>query len=74
MLKLVVPLSEEGWDEVKEEFILPETKTIQLEHSLISLSKWESKFHKPFLTKKEKTVEETIEYVKCMTLDRKSVV
>ena len=68
MLKLVVPLSEEGWDEVKEEFILPETKTIQLEHSLISLSKWESKFHKPFLTKKEKTVEETIEYVKCMTL------
>lgn len=68
MLKLVVPLSEEGWDEIKEEFILPETKTIQLEHSLVSLSKWESKFHKPFLTKKEKTAEETIEYIRCMTL------
>ena len=58
----------EFWDERKEEFRYTKEQTLQLEHSLVSLSKWESKFCKPFLSKQEKTLEETIYYVKCMTL------
>lgn len=42
--------------------------TIQLEHSLISLHKWESKWHKPFLGKEEKNLEQTIDYIRCMCL------
>jgi hypothetical protein len=41
---------------------------LQLEHSLISLTKWESKWHKPFLDKKDKTDEEIQDYIRCMTL------
>lgn len=56
------------WDEEKEEFINVKGQTLQLEHSLLSLSKWESKWCKPFITEKNKTFEETMDYVKCMTL------
>lgn len=41
---------------------------LQLEHSLVSVSKWEARWHKPFLSKQEKTDEEINDYVKCMTL------
>lgn len=68
MLQIVVPLSPEGWDEKKQEFIEPKTKVLQLEHSLISLSKWESKWCKPFLTNSDKSYEETLDYIKFMTL------
>lgn len=68
MLQITVPISPEMWDEKNEEFIEPKTASLQLEHSLVSISKWESKWHKPFLSKEPKTVEETIEYIKCMTL------
>lgn len=68
MLKLTVTLSPEGWDEEKQEFVEPRTQTLVLEHSLVSLSKWESKWKKPFLTEKEKTPEESLDYIKCMTL------
>lgn len=70
MLQLAVPLTQEGWDEEKQEFVPQKEQVLQLEHSLISLSKWESKWCKPFLTKQEKTVEETIDYIKCMTLTK----
>ena len=63
MLRLVVPLSPEGWDEAKQEFVEPETKVLELEHSLTSLSKWERKWRKAFLTKKEKSTEEVLDYV-----------
>lgn len=68
MLRLAIMVSGEQWDEIKEEFIPPKFQTIQLEHSLVSLSKWEAKWHKPFLSKTDKTPEETEDYVRCMTL------
>ncbi len=49
-------------------FIYTNEQTIQLEHSLVSLSKWESKWHKPYLSKQRKTAEESRDYVRCMTL------
>lgn len=69
MLRITVP-GIEKWDESKEVFVPATDQTLQLEHSLISLSKWESKWKKPFLTKNEKTYEETIDYIKCMTLNQ----
>lgn len=68
MLQLEIPISPEIWDEKNEEFIDPVIKVIQLEHSLVSVSKWESKWHKSFLANKDKTNEEILDYVKCMTL------
>lgn len=68
MLKLELK-SKETWDPVKTEFGRIEAQTLVLEHSLVSLSKWESKHHKPFLDKtEEKTKEEIIDYIKCMTI------
>lgn len=67
MLKITVPASE-FWDEVNESFIYKKEQALQLEHSLVSLSKWESKWNKAFLGKQEKTDEEVIDYVRCMTL------
>ena len=68
MLQLTIELSPEGWDEAKEEFVDGKSQTIQLEHSLVSLSKWESKWCKPFLSQSERTIEETIDYIRCMTI------
>lgn len=67
MLQITIPACE-FWDEQKEEFVQTKEQTLKLEHSLVSLSKWEAKWNKPFLANKEKTVEETIDYVKCMTI------
>ena len=68
MLQILVPICPEGWDEAKQEFVEPKTKELQLEHSLISISKWESKWHKAFLSKTDKTDDEIFDYIKCMTL------
>lgn len=70
MLTINIPITPEGWDEAKQEFVEPKTQTLQLEHSLVSLSKWESKWHKPFYSKKGMTDEETLDYIKCMTLTK----
>lgn len=67
MIRITIPESE-SWDEAKQEFIPVKEQTLQLEHSLVSLSKWESKWCKPFFSKQEKTYEETMDYIKCMTL------
>lgn len=68
MLQIMVALSPEGWDEKTEQFVDAKYQTLQLEHSLVSLSKWESKWCKAFLSKTRKTDEEVLDYVKCMTL------
>ena len=70
MLQLTIPLSPEGWDEVNEVFVEPKVTTIQLEHSLLSLSKWESKWCEPFLSKKNLTNEESLDYIRCMTVSK----
>ena len=70
MLRITVPIGPEEWDEKKEEFVEPNVVTLQLEHSLVSLSKWESKWCKPFLSSSEKTNEEILDYIKCMTINQ----
>lgn len=70
MLTIIIPISPEGWDDAKQEFVEPKSQAIQLEHSLLSLSKWESKWHKPFYSQKEMTNEETLDYIKCMTVTK----
>lgn len=67
MLQITIPALEQ-WDEKKEEFISAKGQTLQLEHSLVSLSKWESKWHKAFLKKEDFTSEETLDYIKHMTI------
>ena len=67
MLRLIIP-GLEYYDEVKNEFVYYDEQVLQLEHSLVSISKWESKWCKPFLDNKDKSVEEIIDYIKCMTI------
>lgn len=67
MLNITVPATE-LYDEQNNEFIITKEQPLQLEHSLVSLSKWEAKWHKAFLTKVEKTEEEMRDYIRCMTI------
>ena len=69
MLLIEVPKNE-IWDEGTKTFIYVEKQALKLEHSLVSIHKWESKYHKPFMTKNEKTKEEEIDYIRFMTLDK----
>lgn len=70
MLTITVPATGEKWDPQKQLFVtgLKKDYTFNVEHSLVSISKWEQKYHKPFLSDEEKTYEETCDYVKCMTI------
>lgn len=67
MLKIVIPATEQ-FDNATGTFLNTKEQTLQLEHSLVSLSKWESKWQKPFLSNEPKTLEESIDYIRCMTL------
>lgn len=67
MLEITIP-SREIYNEQTNEFVEIKEQTLRLEHSLISLSKWESKWCKVFMSKEEKSYEETVDYIKCMTL------
>lgn len=66
MLLLQIP-DRELWDPVKEKFISVKGATVELEHSLYAISKWESKWHIPFHDDRtKKTLEQNIDYIRCM--------
>lgn len=67
MLLLTIP-EREMFDEITSEFSITKKESFQIEHSLVSLSKWESKWCKPFLGKEDKTHEEITDYIRCMTI------
>ena len=67
MLTITIP-PQELFNDKTQEFVSTKGCTLQLEHSLVSLSKWESKWNKPFLSKEKKTIAETLDYIRCMTI------
>lgn len=67
MLVINVP-PKEMYNESTGEFIESKGQTLVLEHSLVSLSKWESKWCKPFMSNDERTDEELLDYIRCMTI------
>ena len=68
MLRITIG-DQEFWDEEKEEFLdIPGDIVLDLEHSLLSLSKWESKYLKAFLSRQKKSNEEIYEYIKFMVI------
>jgi len=68
MLKIEVP-KREIYDENTKEFSNVGGVELKLEHSLVSISKWEAKWHKPFLSTENKTTEELLDYIRCMSIN-----
>lgn len=67
MIRISVPKGE-YWDERRQVFVELDGRSILLEHSLVSLARWEAHWNKPFLSTEKKTRAETIDYIKCMTI------
>lgn len=69
MLQIVVP-EQEFYNEEDETFVKKPSVTLRLEHSLISIAKWEAKWEIPYLSTADKTTEQVIDYIRCMTVDK----
>lgn len=69
MLKLIVQM-DEVYNEELEEFVFLDTHVLELEHSLVSLSKWEQTYEKAFLSNEEKSIEETFGYIRAMAFPK----
>lgn len=69
MLKIHVP-PKEWYDEKRNEFISFDGADIELEHSLYSISEWESKWEKPFAKDSAMKRVEFLDYVRCMALNK----
>lgn len=72
MIEVTIP-EQTKFNEDTNEFIHIKETTLKLEHSLLSVKKWESKWHVPFLGKNEKTLDEYLSYISCMTLNREKI-
>ena len=70
MLIIHIEGRDDLWDDEKECFYSVRPVDLQLEHSLISISKWESKWHKSFIDSDNKTDEEALDYIRCMTITK----
>lgn len=68
-LSISIP-EKEFYDPVSSRFVTVKATKLELEHSLLSISKWEAKWHKPYLTKEQKTNAESVDYVKCMCTNK----
>ena len=67
MIQVTIP-GGEIFDSETNEFINFKTTTLSLEHSLLSISKWEAKHKKPFLKKADRSAEEILDYIACMSI------
>lgn len=67
-ITISIPEKNDLWDSEKQEFYTIKACELKLEHSLVSISKWEAKYHKPFISKETKTNEETLDYIRYMTI------
>jgi hypothetical protein len=65
--KIYIP-AQDLWDESRGEFISIREHKLTLEHSLVSLTKYESNWHTPFLSPEEKTQEQVMDYIRCMVM------
>lgn len=68
MLEIEV-VTDENFDETKNEFVVERSVKVRLEHSLVSVSKWEAIWETSFLNNKEMTQEQTVSYLKMMILN-----
>lgn len=69
MLRVTISPADDIWDEREQKFLSFKGADLELEHSLVAISKWEQKYHKAFTEDAPKSYEETCYYVKCMTLN-----
>lgn len=67
-MTIVIPPTER-WNEETEEFERCDGVTLRLEHCLKAIRLWEAKWHKPFLADERHTLEETLDYIRCMTFE-----
>ena len=68
MIRILLP-EKELYDEVNNKFVYLPSRELILEHSLVSISKWESKWHKSFLNADDKSFDEVMDYIKCMCVE-----
>ena len=68
-MPLTINITDEYWDNMNQQFVYPKIGTLVLEHSLLSISKWEAKWKKPYLgSADDKTTEEALDYIRCMSI------